>query len=116
MHESLLKPPRLKQGATIGVIAPSSFPYYPEFSLFQGLEHLKKLGYKVVLGQTLRKSLAQGYHSASDEERAQELNWAFRDSSIDAVFCARGGGFFKNFENDRLRSYKEKSQDICRIF
>jgi muramoyltetrapeptide carboxypeptidase len=91
MHESLLKPPRLKQGATIGVIAPSSFPYYPEFSLFQGLEHLKKLGYKVVLGQTLRKSLAQGYHSASDEERAQELNWAFRDSSIDAVFCARGG-------------------------
>lgn len=88
---SSVKPAKLREGATIAVIAPSSYPDYPHFDLYAGVEHLRRLGYRVVLGPTLRNALMNGLTSGSPAERAAEINWAFRDDSVDAVFCARGG-------------------------
>jgi muramoyltetrapeptide carboxypeptidase len=85
------KPPRLREGATVAVIAPSSYPDYPHFNLYGGLEYIRSLGYRVVLGDTLKHALMNGLTSAPPQERAKEVNWAFTDKSVDAVICARGG-------------------------
>ncbi|MEM0272474.1 MAG: LD-carboxypeptidase [Thermoprotei archaeon] len=89
--KSFSKPSKLRDGATIAVVAPSSFPLYPHFNLYGGLEYLKSLGYKVVLGETLKNALMNGLTSAPPEFRARELNWAFGDNTVDAIICARGG-------------------------
>jgi muramoyltetrapeptide carboxypeptidase len=89
--ERVVKPPRLREGATVAVIAPSSFPDYPEFSLYQGLEYIRSLGFKVVLGKTLTQASAKWYLSGDDAFRAADINWAFKDPTVDAVICARGG-------------------------
>ncbi len=56
--------------------------------LARGCALLTERGYRVV-GPSER--LASGYLAGTDEERADELNRYLNDSSIDALFCARGG-------------------------
>lgn len=48
-------------------------------------------GFKVIVGDTLKRAARSWFYSASPEARAEELNRAFRDPGIDAIFCARGG-------------------------
>jgi muramoyltetrapeptide carboxypeptidase len=86
-----LRPPALRAGGTIRVVAPASVPLFPHMRLREGVESLRRRGYRVELGRTLREALRHGIFSAPDEVRADELNDAFRDPSVDAVFCARGG-------------------------
>ncbi len=83
------KPARLKRGATIAVVSPASFA--EPFGLGQGVEHLRKKGYKVVLGECTRRLTRRGLVSAPDEIRAKELLDAFKDDKVDAVICSRGG-------------------------
>ena len=83
------KPARLKRGATIAVVSPASFA--EPFGLGQGVEHLRRKGYKVVLGECTRRLTRRGMVSAPDELRARELMDAFRDDRVDAVICSRGG-------------------------
>jgi len=85
------KPPRLREGATILVTAPSSYPSFPEMRLAEGVEILRSMGYHVILGETVRHALRSWFYSAPPEKRAEELNKAFRDPGIDAIICARGG-------------------------
>lgn len=89
--ESRIKPPKLKSGDTIAVIAPSSYPDYPHFALYEGLEYIKNLGFNVILGKTLTTALSQWYLSADDKMRIEDINWAFADEKVDAIICARGG-------------------------
>jgi muramoyltetrapeptide carboxypeptidase len=84
-----IKPPALKLGGTIGIAAPASKPSPSAIAL--GVERLKKMGFKVVLGDCVRKTSRQGYLAAPDEERAKELNGMFADEEIDGIICARGG-------------------------
>ena len=42
-------------------------------------------------GENIRKIKRIGYLSAPDNDRAKELESAFLDDSVDAIFCARGG-------------------------
>ncbi len=88
---SVQRPRRLKKGATVAVIAPSSFPDYPEFSLFEGLEYIRKLGFRLKIGKTLTEAKSRWYLSGEDEFRAQDINTAFADENVDAIICARGG-------------------------
>lgn len=85
----LLKPARLTKGATIGVVSPSSFS--EPFALGQGVNYLRGLGYRVVLGECTRNLTRTGFLSGKDEARARELTHMFKDENIDAIFCARGG-------------------------
>lgn len=84
-----IKPPALKKGGTIGVPAPASKPNSAGIAL--GVERLKRLGFKVVLGKCSKRTLREGYLAASDIERAEELNSMFRDENIEAIICACGG-------------------------
>ena len=83
----LLKPPRLKPGATIGV-ANVSGPVDEE-ALERGLAALRTKGYGIAEASNLRRR--EGFLAGSDEERAAGYVRLLRDPSVDAIFFARGG-------------------------
>lgn len=83
----LIKPRRLKPGATVAVIAPSSPP--SEEKLQKGLQNLQSFGFKIMEGKSLRAQ--NGHLAGTDLERLADLHWAFENPEIDAVWCIRGG-------------------------
>lgn len=85
---SLLIPPRLHPGATIGVVAPSS-PALPPERIADGVRWLESRGYSVVTGMHLHE--ADGYLAGADAGRAADLMQMFVRSDIDAIMCTRGG-------------------------
>jgi muramoyltetrapeptide carboxypeptidase len=88
MKTPLIVPPRLAAGDRVALISPAS-PLKDRPLLLLGKARLEQLGLEVVLG---RHAMAQrGYLAGSDDERRQDLEAAFRDPDIKAVFCARGG-------------------------
>lgn len=82
-----LLPLRLRAGARIALIAPSSSA--SEEKISRALANLAGFGYTVVEGKYLRSQ--NGYLAGTDAERMEDLHWAFRDNSIDAIWCVRGG-------------------------
>ena len=82
-----IKPPRLKQGDTLGLIAPGS--YISEDELKDSIENLEKLGYKVIYNERILSK--SGYLAGDDKSRAEELNSMFANTKVDGIFCARGG-------------------------
>ncbi len=82
-----IKPPRLKQGDTLGLVAPGS--YISTDELKDSVENLDKLGYKVIYDERILSKT--GYLAGDDKARAEELNSMFANSKVDAIICARGG-------------------------
>ena len=83
----ILKPPPLRRGDTIGIVAPASNIHRE--SLDAGIARLRELGYEVVLGDSV---LSQDlYFAGSAEARARDLIQMFERSEIGAIICARGG-------------------------
>ncbi len=85
---TLIKPPRLKKGDLIGLVAPASPPTAEE-KKEQGIRYLEQLGYRIKLGEYVCAS--RGYLAGSDEERAADFNAMVRDPSVKAIFALRGG-------------------------
>lgn len=83
----MIKPEALRPGATIGVIAPAGSVDPAE--LERGVIHLKGMGFRVILGDSVPKRLR--YLAGTDRDRATDLNWMFSNPDISAVVCARGG-------------------------
>ncbi len=85
-----MKAPRLNKNDKIGVITPSNSiteQLMPQFN--QGVAYLKNLGFEIVIGKhALANTL--GY-SAKPEEKADDINAMFKDSSIRAIICSQGG-------------------------
>ncbi len=85
--DSIVLPPSLSKGSTIGITAPASGVQTSE--LEDGIRFLKDQGLKVVLGKCLSPELR--YLSAPDNQRADELNEFVQRDDIDGILCARGG-------------------------
>ena len=85
----IIRPRALPKKATIGIISPSS-PQRDESRLHRGISYLESLGYHVKLGKHVLANHG-GYLAGTDKERVQDLHAMFRDPSVDAIFCARGG-------------------------
>jgi muramoyltetrapeptide carboxypeptidase len=83
----LLKAKRLCEGDTVGLICPAG--PVREDRLESGIDTLRSMGLKVKLGDHARA--VRGYLAGSDRDRAEDLNYMFRDSSIKGIFCVRGG-------------------------
>lgn len=83
----ITKPRRLKRGDTVALVAPSSGVSDAEFN--RALQNLENLGIKVKLGKHVRET--QGFLAGTDEQRAEDLNRAFADKDVAAVWCIRGG-------------------------
>jgi muramoyltetrapeptide carboxypeptidase len=85
--ESWIQPKALRPGDTIMLVAPAGPPDETRVRTFVGL--LEKKGYRVVLPKNLFR---RGHFLAgTDDERAAELNAAFRDPKVQAIFPCRGG-------------------------
>ncbi|MGX1708534.1 S66 peptidase family protein [Streptomyces albidoflavus] len=86
----LTRPARLAPGARVAVVAPAG--PVPEESLESGLDLLRGWGLDpVVAPHVLDRHPAFPYLAGEDADRAADLQNAWRDPSVDAVFCARGG-------------------------
>ena len=77
----------LKEGDTIGLIAPGS-PIPPE-RYKKAIENIKSLGLKVKY--TDRSKAIHGYLAGTDKERLDDLHQMFVDSEVDGIWCLRGG-------------------------
>ena len=85
---TVIKPPRLRKGSIIGLIAPASTPAAEE-NIERGAAYLEHLGYRVKLGMHIRRK--HGYLAGTDEERAQDFNAMVCDKDVNAIFTIRGG-------------------------
>jgi muramoyltetrapeptide carboxypeptidase len=82
------RPPRLREGARVAVIASSS-GVLEASRLDRGVAELARLGLEAVLAPGVRR--IRGYLAGGDRERAEDLLWALGDEEIDAVWSMRGG-------------------------
>jgi muramoyltetrapeptide carboxypeptidase len=102
---TLIRPPRLRPGDRVGVLAPAS--PCPVNELETGCIILEKLGLEVVV-DVGSESLQSDYLAGSDEYRASRFNQFVQDPEIRALFCARGGygslRILPELSYDRLRS------------
>jgi len=81
------KPPRLRPGARIGVIAPAG--RVDRAAVEAGVAALRAEGFEAEPGAHLFQS--NGYLAGAAELRARDLLEFFQRPDIDAIFCARGG-------------------------
>jgi muramoyltetrapeptide carboxypeptidase len=82
-----IKPKKLKKGDTIGLVAPG-YAIKPEV-LEKAKETLGGMGF--IPFHTDRILGNHGYFSATDDERAKDVNEMFANPNIDGILCARGG-------------------------
>lgn len=83
----ILKPPRIRAGAVIGVMAPAS-PVRREF-VERGIAELSRLGFRIQLGAHLYER--SRYTAGRWQDRRDDLVALWSDPEVEAVFCARGG-------------------------
>ena len=86
--EEIIKPQALKKGDLVGLISPATNVSDP-LDIQKAKEIIGLLGLKMKLGKNVLSG--NGYKTKTREERADELNTMFADSSIKAIFCLRGG-------------------------
>jgi muramoyltetrapeptide carboxypeptidase len=85
-----MKPPRLRERDTIGVISPSwgggaAYPHRVE----RGVAYLESLGFRVKLAPHAMNSI--GYVSDSPENRVSDIHEMFGDPEVGAIIAAIGG-------------------------
>ena len=91
-----MKGRRLEKGATIGIVAPASCS--SKEKVLEAKKNIEEMGFNVVLGEsTLKKWYS---FSDTDENRAKDINEFFKNPSIDAIMCMRGG-----YGSNRLVEY-----------
>jgi muramoyltetrapeptide carboxypeptidase len=84
---TIIKPPRLQVGDTVGLVAPAGIfePRYIEIVQ----QYLTNLGLKAKLGKHILDRY--GYLAGKDGDRAQDVNDMFADDSVKAILAMRGG-------------------------
>ncbi len=83
-------PNRLKKGDTIAVIAPSNHAQKDDVIYLKKTEELfNHYGINIIYGKNIYSN-SLGY-GASPREKADDLNNAFKDKNVNAIFCAKGG-------------------------
>ena len=84
---NLIKPPALRTGDTIGIVAPAS--NIKMDLLEEGCRELQSLGFKTYYRPDIGSSYR--YFSGTRERRLSEFIEMLRNPDIRAIFCARGG-------------------------
>jgi muramoyltetrapeptide carboxypeptidase len=81
------KPPPLKRGGRIGIVAPAGC--VDPAAVEEGVEAVRKEGFAVELAPNVYRR--KGYLAGDELARADDLVNFFQRADIDAIFCARGG-------------------------
>jgi muramoyltetrapeptide carboxypeptidase len=82
------KPARLRQGDTVGIVAPAS-SWENRSELLRGIAGLEAWGLNVKLGAHVNDR--HGYMAGRDEDRAADLHAILADPDVKAVVCLQGG-------------------------
>ena len=82
------KPARLREGDTVGIVAPAS-SWENRSELLRGIVGLEAWGLKVKLGGHVNDR--HGYMAGRDEDRAADLHAILADPDVKAVVCLQGG-------------------------
>lgn len=89
MSPSIIPPP-LNTGDAVAIISPAG--QVEEVHLENTLRLIKQKGYFPVLSPHALGKYEEGYlYSGTEEERAQDLQWALSDPNISAIWASRGG-------------------------
>lgn len=83
----MTRPPYLKPGDTVGIVAPSSF--LKEAELSHGLEMIRSWGLIVKTGKNI--FVSKNSFAGDDKSRAADLQEMLDDNDMKAIICARGG-------------------------
>jgi muramoyltetrapeptide carboxypeptidase len=84
----LIKPARLPQGGTLGLVAPATVIRQDE-KLEKTLAVFKEAGFRVKTGVNARQQF--GYLAGTDQERAADLMAMFTDPEVHAILPIQGG-------------------------
>ena len=85
-----MSPNKLKKGDTIAVIAPSNAVNEDDTKFLKETEKkFNKYGINIIYGKNIYSNTL-GY-GATPREKADDLNEAFANSNVQAIFCAKGG-------------------------
>lgn len=107
---NLIKPKNIKPNDTLAIIAPSG--EVETSKIETAVKYFQSKGYKIVLGKNLFHKT--NYLAGSDEERLEDLHWAFEDKSIDGIICARGGyGAIRLIKKINYDIVKENPKIFC---
>ena len=82
-----VRPPRLKPGDTIGIVAPAG-PFDPE-KFMKGKTVLESMGFRTFFDEGIFQK--HGFLAGTDIQRADQVNRLFADPTVQAIACARGG-------------------------
>ncbi len=82
-----VKPPALRPGDTVGIVAPAS-SVKPDL-LSAGCREIESLGFKVRYRDDILSSFR--YLAGDQERRVTEFREMLEDPDVRAIFCARGG-------------------------
>lgn len=77
----------LKPGDCIGLIAPSTYASSSDYA--PTVELLRSQGYRVKLAPSA--TAMYGHFAGTDRKRAEDVNNFFRDNTVKAILCIRGG-------------------------
>jgi muramoyltetrapeptide carboxypeptidase len=83
----LAKPPMLRRGDIVGLVAPASPLSSDEID--RGIAHMHALGLRVRLGAYVRER--DGFLAGTDAQRARDFNAMARDPQVRAIVAFRGG-------------------------
>ena len=83
----MIKPPALRAGDTIGIVAPAS-NIKPDL-LEEGCRELERLGFKTFYRPDITSSYR--YFAGPNERRRAEFIEMLENKEVRAIFCARGG-------------------------
>jgi muramoyltetrapeptide carboxypeptidase len=83
----LRKPPALRKGDLIGVVAPAGAVKGDDLNA--GIKRLEELGFRVLLGRSVYHRVR--YLAGQDRDRAADLSDMFGNPEVRAVVAARGG-------------------------
>jgi muramoyltetrapeptide carboxypeptidase len=86
-RKRLIKPPRLRFGDTIGLIAPGG--HTDDEAIARASAKIATLGFKVREGANLRAVF--GNYGGTVQQRCDDLHAMFRDPEVKAIWCIRGG-------------------------
>ena len=96
-NSSRIKPPALRAGDKVGIVAPAS--NIKRELLEQGSAALRRMGYEPLYSDSIMER--DLYFAGSVERRARELEEMFEREDVRAIICARGG-YGSNYLLNRL--------------
>ena len=108
-----LLPSKLKIGATIGVVAPSS-PIIEDNidELNRAKEIVERRGFKVKYSKNIFSNTNE--YSATAKEKAEDINEMFADKEVKMIWCAKGGNNSNStFEYLDYELIKQNPKIIC---